>query len=379
MNEKNSLKFKKRTAVLAVASCLSMTPWVAEAAGLGRLTVLSSLGQPLRAEMEIAATKEELAAMTARLAPVEVFKQAGVDYSASLGELRFSVEKRSKGRAVVKVSSLKPVNEPFLDFLVELNWPSGRLVREYTFLLDPPEMAQGKAVRSVADAKIVDMVRSTDKKVAAPLAKPQAPATVTPATAPAAEKAAKPLNLQARLLRVLQERSVTPLGSTRAIQVDISLVCATHRRLREEVARGSFREDLYYRLNGLAVTLPPLRERSDLRALVSKLAAVEAVSRDLPVRFSEGAMQAIEAYRWPGNIRQLHNVIRVAIALLDDDETLITETHLPEELFEEPFPSTETISPPSHDPWAAAPLEGSPAGSLEEISRQAAMRTLEAV
>ncbi len=187
-----------------------------------------------------------------------------------------------------------------------------------------------------------------------------------------------PLNLQARLLRVLQERSVTPLGSTRAIQVDISLVCATHRRLREEVARGSFREDLYYRLNGLAVTLPPLRERSDLRALVSKLAAVEAVSRDLPVRFSEGAMQAIEAYRWPGNIRQLHNVIRVAIALLDDDETLITETHLPEELFEEPFPSTETISPPSHDPWAAAPLEGSPAGSLEEISRQAAMRTLEA-
>ncbi len=65
-----------------------------------------------------------------------------------------------------------------------------------------------------------------------------------------------PLNLQARLLRVLQERCVTPLGSTRAIQVDISLVCATHRKLREEVARGSFREDLYYRLNGLAVTLP---------------------------------------------------------------------------------------------------------------------------
>ncbi|MBP8120782.1 MAG: sigma-54-dependent Fis family transcriptional regulator, partial [Burkholderiales bacterium] len=77
-----------------------------------------------------------------------------------------------------------------------------------------------------------------------------------------------PLNLQARLLRVLQERSVTPLGSTRAIHVDISLVCATHRKLREEVARGSFREDLYYRLNGMSVTLPPLRERTDIRALV---------------------------------------------------------------------------------------------------------------
>ena len=70
-----------------------------------------------------------------------------------------------------------------------------------------------------------------------------------------------PLNLQARLLRVLQERSVTPLGSSKSIQVDISLVCATHRRLREEVAQGSFREDLYYRLNGLCVTLPALRER----------------------------------------------------------------------------------------------------------------------
>lgn len=187
-----------------------------------------------------------------------------------------------------------------------------------------------------------------------------------------------PLNLQARLLRVLQERSVTPLGSTRAIQVDISLVCATHRRLREEVARGTFREDLYYRLNGLAVTLPPLRERSDLRALVNKLAAAEALNRDLPVRFSEGALQAIEAYRWPGNIRQLHNVIRVAIALLDDDESLITELHLPEELFEVPLPSTEAFSVQGHDPWAAAPLEGGPAGSLEEISRQAALRTLEA-
>ncbi|MCK6390361.1 MAG: hypothetical protein L6Q40_04960 [Azonexus sp.] len=186
------MKFKKRTAALAVASCLSMTPWVAEAAGLGRLTVLSSLGQPLRAEMEIAASKDELAAMTARLAPVEVFKQAGVDYAASLNELRFTVEKRAKGKAVVKVSSSRPVNEPFLDFLVELNWPSGRLVREYTFLLDPPEMAQGKAVRSVADAKIVDTVRTTDKKPAVPASRPQVGPAVAPAVASVPEKAAKP-------------------------------------------------------------------------------------------------------------------------------------------------------------------------------------------
>ncbi|WP_428825490.1 sigma-54-dependent Fis family transcriptional regulator [Azonexus sp. IMCC34842] len=168
-----------------------------------------------------------------------------------------------------------------------------------------------------------------------------------------------PLNLQARLLRVLQERCVTPLGSTRAIQVDISLVCATHRRLREEVARGTFREDLYYRLNGLCVTLPALRERTDLRQLVGKLAAAEA-GQSAPVQFSEGALLAIEKYAWPGNIRQLFNVIRVAIALLDDGTTLIDESHLPEELF-------ETTS--------AAP--GSATGSLEAIGRDAAWRTLE--
>ena len=185
-----------------------------------------------------------------------------------------------------------------------------------------------------------------------------------------------PLNLQARLLRVLQERCVTPLGSTRAIQVDISLVCATHRKLREEVARGSFREDLYYRLNGMSVTLPALRERTDIRTLVSKLAASEAASRGNPVKFSEGALQAMERYGWPGNIRQLFNVIRVAIALLDDDETLITETHLPEELFETPFDTPSYSPAPSYDPYAAAPLEG--ANSLDAISRQAALRALEA-
>ena len=184
-----------------------------------------------------------------------------------------------------------------------------------------------------------------------------------------------PLNLQARLLRVLQERSVTPLGSTRAIQVDISLVCATHRKLREEVAQGTFREDLYYRLNGMSVTLPALRERTDIRAIVHRLAADEIPPNGEPVKFSEGAMQAIERYGWPGNIRQLFNVIRVTIAMLDDDETLITEAHLPEELFEAPLQSPAGMAA-CHDPWAAAPLEGS--NSLDEISRQAAMRALDA-
>jgi transcriptional regulator of acetoin/glycerol metabolism len=184
-----------------------------------------------------------------------------------------------------------------------------------------------------------------------------------------------PLNLQARLLRVLQERCVTPLGSTREIQVDISLVCATHRKLCEEVARGAFREDLYYRLNGMSVTMPALRERTDIRALVAKIAASETTTRSLQVRFSEKAQHAIENYAWPGNIRQLFNVIRVAIALLDDDESLITEAHLPEELFETIIARTLNATQ-AFDPKAATPLEG--ANSLDAISAQAIMRALDA-
>lgn len=159
MTETKHTKFKKRAAALAVASCMSLTPLFAEAAGLGKLTVLSGLGQPLRAELDIGATKDELAGMSARLAPQDVFRQAGVDFASVLLDLRFAVEKRPGGNAVVKVTSSRPINEPFLDFLVELNWPAGRLVREYTFLLDPPEIAAKQTARPVAEARVVETVR----------------------------------------------------------------------------------------------------------------------------------------------------------------------------------------------------------------------------
>lgn len=190
MTETNSSRFKKRAAVLAVASCLSLSPLLAEAAGLGKLTVYSGLGQPLRAELEIGANREELGGMTARLAPVDAFKQAGVDYASVLRELRFSVEKRANGQSVVKVTSVKPVNEPFLDLLVELNWPSGRLVREYTFLLDPPDMAP-KGVASqgaVAEARVVSSLPGGNGAVAP---SGRAPRVASAAQAPAALKKAE--------------------------------------------------------------------------------------------------------------------------------------------------------------------------------------------
>jgi transcriptional regulator of acetoin/glycerol metabolism len=145
-----------------------------------------------------------------------------------------------------------------------------------------------------------------------------------------------PLGMQARLLRVLQERSVTPVGGLKQVPVDISLVCATHCNLREAVARGVFREDLYYRVNGLSVTLPPLRERTDIRGLVANVLAVECAEASLTdIAISEQVLGFFSHYAWPGNIRQLQNVIRLALALLDPDESEIRAVHLPEELFGE--------------------------------------------
>ncbi|HJW03862.1 MAG TPA: sigma-54-dependent Fis family transcriptional regulator [Azospira sp.] len=186
-----------------------------------------------------------------------------------------------------------------------------------------------------------------------------------------------PLHLQARLLRVLQERNVTPLGSSKSIPVDISLICATHRKLKEEVARGAFREDLYYRLNGLSVVLPPLRERTDLRQLVQQLVAAEVGSNGPEVTVSPGAMAAFERYSWPGNIRQLNNVIRVALALLEEGESEIAEQHLPDELLDEPtLPSGLAVTATA--PASPAGPVGVTGGNLDEIERQAIQRMLEA-
>jgi sigma-54 dependent transcriptional regulator, acetoin dehydrogenase operon transcriptional activator AcoR len=141
-----------------------------------------------------------------------------------------------------------------------------------------------------------------------------------------------PLAQQVRLMRVLQERAVVPLGGTRAVPVDLRVVCATHRDLRAMIAEGTFREDLYYRINGLAVTLPPLAERSDLDALVERmLATVRREVRDAPARLTPAVRALFGRCRWPGNLRQLANVLRTA-AILAEGEAAIDLDHLPEDL-----------------------------------------------
>ena len=144
-----------------------------------------------------------------------------------------------------------------------------------------------------------------------------------------------PYPLQVRLLRVLQERLVNPLGSTKSIPVDIAVVCATHRDLRGMIAQNRFREDLYYRLNGLVVKLPPLRERTDFASVIQKMLQCESLGHVNGERLSVASdvMMLFKRCAWPGNFRQLGNLLRTAAAMVDADGQIRRE-HLPDDFFD---------------------------------------------
>jgi DNA-binding NtrC family response regulator len=125
-----------------------------------------------------------------------------------------------------------------------------------------------------------------------------------------------PLPMQAKLLRVIQERQITPLGSNRLTPVDIRLVAATHRDLKAMVESGEFREDLLYRLNIIPIELPPLRERlADILPLAEHFLAEAAIRRSRDMRLSASAQRLLLGYSWPGNVRELRNAIERANAL----------------------------------------------------------------
>ncbi|HZR33928.1 MAG TPA: sigma-54-dependent Fis family transcriptional regulator [Nevskia sp.] len=127
-----------------------------------------------------------------------------------------------------------------------------------------------------------------------------------------------PLALQARLLTVIEEREVVPLGASKPVAVDIRVISATHRDPVEMISRGNFRDDLYYRLNGITLTIPPLRERKDAADVVRYMLRLEAGERT-PVQIEEALVQRLARYSWPGNLRQLRNVLCMMLALRESD------------------------------------------------------------
>lgn len=182
-----------------------------------------------------------------------------------------------------------------------------------------------------------------------------------------------PYPLQVRLLRVLQERVVNPLGSTKTIPVDIAIVCATHRDLREMIAQNRFREDLYYRLNGLIVKLPPLRERKDLAVVIGKMLEREALTGGdgQCLTVAKEVMTLFERCAWPGNFRQLGNLLRTAAAMVDEDGEIRRE-HLPDDFFDD-LRKVEAAQPQADVVEEAA---GPQSTRLHDVAAQAISATL---
>ncbi|MGY1489533.1 sigma-54-dependent Fis family transcriptional regulator [Methylobacillus pratensis] len=170
-----------------------------------------------------------------------------------------------------------------------------------------------------------------------------------------------PLLLQARLLRVLQERSITPLGGSKSRKLDFAVISATNQKLQEKVAEGTFRKDLYYRLNGISLTLPPLRERQDLLSIIRSIMATESGG---DVAIHEEVLSLFRQHPWPGNIRQLHNVLKTMLALAAGKP--LQRQHLPPGFMDEL--DDAVLEPKS---------TGLAAGSIDDITNEAVKLALQ--
>jgi len=175
-----------------------------------------------------------------------------------------------------------------------------------------------------------------------------------------------PMSMQIRLLHVLQERQVPAVGGGQPVDVDFALICATQRKLREDADKGVFLSDLYFRINGLTINLPALRQRSDIHEITERILAELNPGRS--VYLAPDLWAQLSRYPWPGNIRQFSIVLRTASSMLDPDEELIDWKHLPDDLVEELTAIPKPI-----------PLEAAPSGpqNLDELSRSAIKQALE--
>ncbi len=154
------------------------------------------------------------------------------------------------------------------------------------------------------------------------------------------EIAEMPPGLQVKILRALQERAVTRVGESRAEPVDLRIIAATNRVLEQEIERGTFREDLYYRLNVVSIRLPPLRERGDDVAVMARY-FLQRYAREFSSRvrgFTPGALVALKKYAWPGNVRELENRVKKAVVLADRAMVSAEDLDLSPEVLEPTLP-----------------------------------------
>jgi sigma-54 dependent transcriptional regulator, acetoin dehydrogenase operon transcriptional activator AcoR len=181
-----------------------------------------------------------------------------------------------------------------------------------------------------------------------------------------------PVMLQTRLLRVIEEREVMPLGSDQATAVNLHVISATHRDIHQMIQNGEFREDLYYRLNGITLQLPLLRDREDKADLIRTLLQEESAGQE-DIQIADDAFRKLLDYSWPGNIRQLRNALRTASALCR--EGLIRLSNLPQEVVDSDTRAAPPVAPATPDPAAAT--ANLPSAALREAECAALLRELE--
>ena len=163
------------------------------------------------------------------------------------------------------------------------------------------------------------------------------------------EVADLPLSMQVKLLRAIQERAVRPIGGDREEAVDVRIISATHHDLARRVAENKFREDLYYRLNVIGLTMPPLRERDgDIAILAAHLLAKLARDAGYPLaHLSPAALAKLEAYPFPGNVRELENILERALTFVEGDTIEADDIHLSENRIPaQPAPRAAVAAPP---------------------------------
>ncbi len=195
-----------------------------------------------------------------------------------------------------------------------------------------------------------------------------------------------PLAMQSKLLRAIQERSVRPVGATAEAPVNVRIVSATHKDLAAEVQAGRFRQDLYYRLNVIQIRVPPLRERRDdlpaiCDAVLARLAAEAGV--EPPPRLAPAALALLERHPFPGNVRELENLLHRAVALASGDVIEADDLGLPEAALDELAPELDTAPAPLPEPAppaagaAQAPLPSDLVAHLDAVEREILERALE--
>jgi two-component system response regulator PilR (NtrC family) len=174
--------------------------------------------------------------------------------------------------------------------------------------------------------------------------------------------------MQVKLLRVIQEKTIRPVGQTSELAVDVRILSATHKNLGELVAEGSFREDLYYRINVIGLQVPPLRDRGeDVLMLAHHALTRLAAEQGVPTpHLTPAAQNALLAYRFPGNVRELENILERALTLCSGDQIDVADLQLRDEDRDDSTPRTD------------ADRGGAPLGTqLEEIERDAIIAALE--